>query len=226
VELKRSLNTLDVDNLSEEEKARQLRLLALRQRISADATPPAQSGSPERDPAVAGDAAASGSPAAALAGTASAGTAGGAAAGDTGLADSAAAAAGPGANGAAAGEPGDEGEEVNAFLKGLVDKKRARHHQLQIIQDFFENPVDFGVEIDYIPSGTPLSEIKTRKKELRYRIKLLHSVLDSFQGELAMLEQAERSALSPSAGDDEQPSGARTREDIRPGPRGGEPAGD
>lgn len=173
METNRRLNTVDADQLSEEEKARQLRLLALRERISPDGSvSPLLSGSPPPPPR-AGDQAGDAPP---------------------------------------VGESGDEGEEINAFLKTLVDKRKARHHQLQVIQDFFENPVEFGVEIDFIPSGTPLSEIKARKKELSYRVKLLNSVLDAFQGELAMLEQAERSALSPAT----EEGGARTREDIHP----------
>lgn len=176
METNRSINTVDADLLSEEEKARQLRLLALRERISPDASiSPLLSGSPPPPPRADGEP----------------------------------------VDAAPVGESGDEGEEINSFLKTLVDKRKARHHQLQIIQDFFENPVEFGVEIDYIPSGTPLSEIKTRKKELSYRVKLLNSVLDAFQGELSMLEQAERSALSP-AQDAAQAGTARTREDIHP----------
>ncbi len=177
METNHRLTTVDADQLSEEEKARQLRLLALRERISPDASvSPLLSGSPPPPPRAGEGADVDASP---------------------------------------TGESGDEGEEINAFLKTLVDKRKARHHQLQIIQDFFENPVEFGVEIDFIPSGTPLSEIKTRKKELNYRIKLLNSVLDAFQGELSMLEQAERSALSP-ADEGAAGPGARTREDIHP----------
>lgn len=214
MELKRSLKTLDVDNLSEEEKARQLRLLSLRERVGTGATAPSAP-APSAAPAGADGAGAAAvdtpAPATAPDGNAGLGGApGGAAAGG--------AAATPASEAVArdAADEAGEGTEVNAFLKSLVEKKRARHHQLQIIQDFFENPVEFGVEIDYIPSGTPLSEIKARMKELRYRMKLLNSVLDSFKGELAMLEQAERSALSPAdpaAGD---APGARTRQDIRP----------
>ncbi len=94
----------------------------------------------------------------------------------------------------------DEGAELNDFLKNLVDRRKQRRHQLQIIQDFFENPVAFGIHTDVIPNGTPLGEIEDRKKELQYRIDLLKSVLEAFEGEMSMLKQAEMSALSPGGG--------------------------
>jgi len=90
---------------------------------------------------------------------------------------------------------GQEGGELNEFIKGLVDRRRQRKHQLEIIHEFFQNPVEFGVDIDSVPSGTTLEEIQTRKKELKYRIDLLRSVLEALQGELDMFIHAERSAL-------------------------------
>ena len=99
-----------------------------------------------------------------------------------------------GVPGAAAG---GQGEELNDVIKQLVDRRSQRRHQLEIIQDFFENPVEFGIEADVIPSGTPLEEIRERKKELRYRIDLLRSVLDALEGEHKLLTHAEMSALKP-----------------------------
>jgi hypothetical protein len=90
-----------------------------------------------------------------------------------------------------------QGEELNNFIKQLVDRRSQRRHQLEIIQDFFENPVEFGIEADVIPSGTPLEEIRERKKELRYRIDLLRSVLEALEGEHKLLTHAEMSALKP-----------------------------
>jgi hypothetical protein len=90
-----------------------------------------------------------------------------------------------------------QGGELNDFIKQLVDKRQQRRHQLEIIQDFFENPVEFGIEADVIPSGTPLEEIRERKKELRYRIDLLRSVLEALEGEHKLLTHAEMSALRP-----------------------------
>ncbi len=104
-------------------------------------------------------------------------------------------------NGSAAADgEQDEGAELNDFLKNLVDRRKQRRHQLQIIQDFFENPVAFGIHTDVIPNGTPLGEIEDRKRELQYRIDLLKSVLEAFEGEMSMLKQAEMSALSPGGG--------------------------
>src|SRR4029453_16715371 len=51
---------------------------------------------------------------------------------------------------------GSQGGELNDFIRQLVDRREQRRHQLEIIQDFFENPVEFGIEADVIPSGTPL----------------------------------------------------------------------
>jgi hypothetical protein len=90
-----------------------------------------------------------------------------------------------------------EGAELNDFIKKLVDRREQRRHQLGIIQDFFENPVEFGIEAEEIPSGTPLEEIRERKKELRYRIDLLRSVLEALEGEHKLLTHAEMSALRP-----------------------------
>ena len=90
-----------------------------------------------------------------------------------------------------------QGGELNDFIRQLVDRREQRRHQLEIIQDFFENPVEFGIEADVIPSGTPLEEIRERKKELRYRIDLLRSVLEALEGEHKLLTHAEMSALRP-----------------------------
>jgi hypothetical protein len=92
---------------------------------------------------------------------------------------------------------GVQGRELNDFIKQLVDRREQRRHQLEIIQDFFENPVEFGIQADEIPSGTPLEEIRERKKELRYRIDLLRSVLEALEGEHKLLTHAEMSALRP-----------------------------
>lgn len=92
---------------------------------------------------------------------------------------------------------GGQGRELNDFIKQLVNRREQRRHQLEIIQDFFENPVEFGIQADEIPSGTPLEEIRERKKELRYRIDLLRSVLEALEGEHKLLTHAEISALRP-----------------------------
>jgi hypothetical protein len=116
----------------------------------------------------------------------------------------------------------NQGEELNEFLKELVERRKSRHFQLQLIQDFFENPVEFGVEIDYVPSETPLSEIRSRQKELRYRISLLRTVLEAFEGELSLLDQAERSALSARG----EAEGAGGPGGDAPAQRGGDAAAD
>jgi hypothetical protein len=116
---------------------------------------------------------------------------------------------------------GQEGGELNEFIKGLVDRRKQRKHQLEIIHDFFQNPVEFGVDIDSVPSGTTLEEIQTRKKELSYRIDLLRSVLEALEGELDMFIHAERSALK-SAGDGSHP-GAPARASINPDSRAPQP---
>jgi hypothetical protein len=103
----------------------------------------------------------------------------------------------PPAGGEAGGSETSQGGELNAFIKQLVDRREQRRHQLGIIQDFFENPVEFGIEADVVPSGTPLEEIRERKKELRYRIDLLRSVLEALEGEHKLLTHAEMSALRP-----------------------------
>ena len=61
-------------------------------------------------------------------------------------------------------KPNSQGGELNDFIRQLVDRREQRRHQLEIIQDFFENPVEFGIEADVIPSGTPLEEIRERRR--------------------------------------------------------------
>jgi hypothetical protein len=162
----RKTPVIDADHLSEEEKARHLRLLALRERAAEAAAAPAADGDDGNGEVSAADAAPGAAPAA------SAAT-------------------------AEDGEAKTQGQEINEFLQQLIEKRKSRHYQLQMIQDFFENPVEFGVEVDYIPSGTSLVEIRSRQKDLRYRITLLRTVLEAFEGELEMLNQAELSALMP-----------------------------
>src|SRR5262245_5548285 len=54
-------------------------------------------------------------------------------------------AAAPPEGGAVPGGEASQGGELNAFIKQLVDRREQRRHQLGIIQDFFENPVEFGI---------------------------------------------------------------------------------
>jgi hypothetical protein len=82
-----------------------------------------------------------------------------------------------------------EGEDLNAFIKDIVDKKKQRKKQLEIIHDFFTNPASYGVETDIIPSSTEQLEIDDRIKELQYRIDLLRSVLSAMEGEIQLLSQ-------------------------------------
>jgi hypothetical protein len=82
-----------------------------------------------------------------------------------------------------------EGGELNKFIKDLVEQKRQRKHQLQIIQDFFQNPIQFGVKLNEIPTSTTPEEINERKKELEYRIDLLNTVLDLLKKELQFLSE-------------------------------------
>ncbi|HHZ87568.1 MAG TPA: hypothetical protein EYN73_01770 [Chromatiaceae bacterium] len=90
-------------------------------------------------------------------------------------------------------ETGFQGEELNAFIKELVEKKKQRKHQLDLIQEFFENPDDYGVQVDIIPSSSSHKEIDQRKAELEYRVNLLRSVLTALEGELELLGVAKNS---------------------------------
>jgi len=82
-----------------------------------------------------------------------------------------------------------EGDDLNRFIKGVLEQKKSRKQQLEIVQDFFENPTAYGVDTDIIPSSTTKVEIDSRKKELQHRINLLRSVLKAFEGELQLLCQ-------------------------------------
>lgn len=80
-----------------------------------------------------------------------------------------------------------EGEDVNNFIKEIIEQKQARKKQLEIVQDFFENPGSYGVDTELIPSSTTQQEVEERKKELQHKIDLLRSVLKALEGELQML---------------------------------------
>ena len=82
-----------------------------------------------------------------------------------------------------------EGDNINKFIKEIVERKKERKKQLEIIHDFFENPAEYGVDTDLIPSSTTPEEIDGRKKELQHKIDLLRSVLKALEGEMQMLCQ-------------------------------------
>jgi len=82
-----------------------------------------------------------------------------------------------------------EGDDINKFIKEIVERKQERKKQLEIIHDFFENPAAYGVDTDLIPSSTTPEEIEDRKKELQHKIDLLSSVLKALEGEMKMLCQ-------------------------------------
>jgi hypothetical protein len=82
-----------------------------------------------------------------------------------------------------------EGDAINKFIKHVVEHKKSRKQQLEIVQDFFNNPTAYGVDTDIIPSSTTEDEINARKKELQHKIDLLRSVLRAFESEMQLLSQ-------------------------------------
>lgn len=90
----------------------------------------------------------------------------------------------PGATGA------DEGTNLNQFLASLVGRKTRKKHQLQKIKEFFENPQLYGVDIHDTDTSSSDEEIEQRKRDLRYRISLLSTLLDAAKTELNFLDQA------------------------------------
>ena len=82
-----------------------------------------------------------------------------------------------------------EGDDINKFLKDIVQRKKQRKKQLEIIHDFFENPAAYGIDTDLIPSSTTTAEVDERKKDLTHKIDLLRSVLKALEGEMQMLCQ-------------------------------------
>ena len=100
--------------------------------------------------------------------------------------------------GAAAGDARTQAAELNAFLKSMGGRKQMRQHQLQLIKEFFDNPLAFGAEANIIPTSTTTAEIEQRKKEVNYRIDLLKSVLAVLEGEMEMLNRGR--PVEPDAG--------------------------
>jgi hypothetical protein len=81
--------------------------------------------------------------------------------------------------------------ELLDFLRGLVERDRERREQLKIIKGFLDDPIAFGLQTDVIPTSSTQEEIARRKKEVEYRVSLLTSMLEIYQGELKMLTMAE-----------------------------------
>ena len=91
-----------------------------------------------------------------------------------------------------AGQSGETAsQELNAFLKDLAEKKKRREFQLEMVKEFFEDPLKFGVKADTVPTSTSPEEIKKRILDLEYRRDLLKFVLESTEAELALLDVAE-----------------------------------
>jgi len=100
--------------------------------------------------------------------------------------------AGVGESGAAGGPGGGartQAAELSGFLQSMGGRKQTRQHQLQLIKEFFDNPLAFGAEANIIPTSTTAAEIEQRKKEVGYRIDLIKSVLAVLEGEMEMLNR-------------------------------------
>lgn len=77
--------------------------------------------------------------------------------------------------------------ELLEFLRGLMERDRKRRRQLELIKGFLENPVEFGLQTDVVPTSSTSEEIDRRKKDLEYRVRLLEVMLDIYKGELELL---------------------------------------
>jgi hypothetical protein len=96
---------------------------------------------------------------------------------------------GESAGGAPGGGPRTQAAELSGFLQSMGGRKQKRQHQLQLIKEFFDNPLAFGAEANIIPTSTTAAEIEQRKKEVNYRIDLIKSVLAVLEGEMEMLNR-------------------------------------
>ncbi len=83
-------------------------------------------------------------------------------------------------------------DDLQNFVQGLLDKKRQRKYQLELIQQFFDDPTTFGIDAELIPHITNHEELATQRQYLEYRITLLRSILEVLEGELKLLTQAEQ----------------------------------
>lgn len=99
--------------------------------------------------------------------------------------------------------------DLDAFLRQLKERKQQKKQQLQLIQEFFENPVKFGVQTDFNPSSTTLEEMRAHKKDLQYRIDLLKSILQAMEGEMQVLCQAAPDLVSASGDGQPGPLGVQ-----------------
>lgn len=108
------------------------------------------------------------------------------------------------------GASGTEGDKINRFLKEIVERKKQRKQQLDIIQDFFENPAAYGVDTSFIPSSTTQGEIDERKDDLQHKLDLLRSVLKALEGEMELLTQVDGTSNVADAPAGDQPEGENT----------------
>lgn len=81
--------------------------------------------------------------------------------------------------------------EIVGFVEDLVARDRKRRQQLGILKQFLDNPVDFGLDTEVVPTSSTPAEIAQRRKELQYKIDLLRNLLELMQSELTMLDQAQ-----------------------------------
>ena len=90
-------------------------------------------------------------------------------------------------------DPGEhqKDEELRSFVEALAERKKKKKHQLQIIKDLFEDPIRFGLQTEFIPSSTSIEEIEQRKKELRYRMDLLRTMLEMMESEMELLSRGQ-----------------------------------
>ena len=85
-----------------------------------------------------------------------------------------------------------EQRELLEFLRGMVERDRHRREQLKVIKGFLDDPVTFGLQSESLPTSSTPEEIAKRRQEIEYRIRLLSSLLEIYQGELDLLAMAEK----------------------------------
>ncbi len=85
----------------------------------------------------------------------------------------------------------EQEQEVQSFIQFFREKKDQRKYQLSLVKDFLDDPARFGIQPDVLPSSTTLEEFEDRRKELKYRMALMRTLLELMEDELQLLEKGE-----------------------------------
>ena len=100
-----------------------------------------------------------------------------------------ASAAASAATGAAAGGSGDLPQDVARAVTDAIRDQKKRQERMRHVQEFLTSPVFIDMKDRPIPSGSDAEEIQDRRRDLKYRISVMESVLAVLMEELELIDR-------------------------------------